>query len=90
MPEIKWKPNAFNGSTIEDCYVGKMKVGCVFYNELRPQGTDKRYRACSELPHMRMKPTSVDFDTVDEAKARVEQFVKIWFGWCGIDVSGNS
>jgi hypothetical protein len=68
--EITWQLSSRYGEE-HFATVGKIRIGSVFYNSSRPPGSPLRYRATSTIPGI--KEILADYESVEEAKARVEK-----------------
>ena len=60
----------------ENCFVGKWRVGCAYYDGMRRAGQDPYTVKCF-LPGI--KPIFFGLDTIDYAKNLLERVVRHWF-----------
>lgn len=76
----KWARNTSKYGTGEIYKIGKIQVGS-YFNATVSRGSPTVYRANVELPGIRMKAETTDFDNAEAAKIRVEKVVATWFNW---------
>ncbi len=69
---IIWKPS-YGGV---DCFLGKYKVGGVFYSGMVSKGDPNKYKAFCELPGL--KPVIGYYSTQEEARQKIESAVLHW------------
>ncbi|MCG7507102.1 hypothetical protein [Mesorhizobium retamae] len=78
-PTGKWVKQTGPYQNGENFVLGKVVVGAASYNGTRSRHDPKSYRASIELPGIKMKDGTTDFETLEEAKTRVEAAVATWF-----------
>lgn len=79
--EIKWKQN-YKYVTGETAYLGRWKVGSVFYDGMAPKGSKFWWVAHSDLPGLQIKRTH--YETRSEVKALLTKVIKFWFKEAGM------
>lgn len=75
-----WKANTGKYTTGEVYWIGKINVGA-WFNPVVSKGEPTKYRAMIELPGIKMKEGTTDFNNAEDAKKRVEAAVATWFKW---------
>ena len=69
---LVWKPSVLGNH----CYLGKYRVGGVFYSGLVSKGDPNKYKAFCELPGL--KPVIGHYDTKEKAQQTLERAVIHW------------
>jgi len=77
IPKIKWETNTRKYGSGEWARVGKWVVGAYYWDAGRSTRDDKAYRATCYLPGI--KDDLGNYETVEQAKARVQSAIKHWF-----------
>lgn len=72
----EWKKNTGDFELGETFFLGKWKVGSVYYDSLRTRGDPLAYKATCSLPGI--KAHLGTFETTEQAKAKVEFAVNYW------------
>ncbi|MFU0504164.1 hypothetical protein [Pseudaminobacter sp. NGMCC 1.201702] len=75
----KWEKQTGQYQNGENYRVGRVIVGAAFYSGLVPRGDPKKYGCTCLLPGIKQAPEH--YETIDEAKARLERLVSAWFEW---------
>lgn len=80
---LVWKESNKKYVSGEDAFLGRFKVGGIFYDGTRPKNTEERYRAVCMLPGI--LPDLGNFMTPEEAKTKVENAVEYWIDRAGLN-----
>lgn len=81
MTQLRWKLE-YKYVTGETAYIGRWKVGSVFWDGMAPKGTKKWWVAQTNLPGIQIKRTH--YETRSEVKALLTKIVKLWFKEAGM------
>ena len=79
--KIKWK-HEYQIIEGESAYIGRWKVGSVFYDGMVSAGQEFRWVAICTLPGIQIKHTH--YETRSEVKALLTKVVKYWFKQSGM------
>jgi len=79
---MTWKDASSTYVSGDSLYLGRWKVGSVFYDGARPRGALEVYRADCSLPGI--KADLGGYETVIEARAAVERAVNHWIKHSGL------
>lgn len=78
-PVFKWEKQTGRHQLGEWLSVGKIVVGSAFYSGTKSRDDPRKYAVSITLPGI--KNPEQHYETLDEAKARLERAVATWFKW---------